>query len=176
MSACGEETLWGQLVMKLVLLDHSVGVVSVKVSNKDGWRWHCFYGVIWFLRGPISLHGINHSLFTSLVIDPCKTVWRVTLERSQARAGHPPWCFGSEDCHAPAGKTAGPFQADWPHSSSRWQKVLGPQMPGTWTGPHLPPPVSGWTGLAWWWVGGGPSGLKMKRKVYFFFFKCSCSM
>lgn len=66
--------------MKRVLLDHSVGVVSVKVSNKDGWRWHCFYGVIWFLRGPISLHGINHFLFTSLVskvnvvIDPCKTV------------------------------------------------------------------------------------------------------
>lgn len=94
-------------------------------------------------------------------------VWRVTLEWSRARAGHPPWCFGSEDCHAPAGKTAGPFQADWPHSSSRWQKVLGPQTPGTWTGPHLPPPGSGWTGLAWWWVGAGPSGLKMKMKVFF---------
>lgn len=70
------KTLWGQLVMKQVLLDHLVGVVSVKVSNKDG----CFYGLIWFLRGPISWHGINHFLFTSsvsevnVVIDPCRTV------------------------------------------------------------------------------------------------------
>lgn len=66
--------------MKRVLLGHSVGAVSVKVSNKDGWRCHCFHGVIWFLRGPISSHGINHFLFTSrvskvnVVIDPYKTV------------------------------------------------------------------------------------------------------
>lgn len=46
------------------------------------------------------------------VIDLCKTISPESHSGVLRSAGHPPWYFESEDCHAPAGRTASPFQAD----------------------------------------------------------------